>query len=63
LISIGAIAAGAFYIVPLIQAFFVQKADLAGWIFCAVLAVLSVSFYGTCLRFNRRLSSSPSSQD
>lgn len=55
LISIGAIAAGAFYIVPLIQAFFVQKADVAGWIFCVVLAVISVSFYGTCLRFNRRV--------
>lgn len=54
LITIGAIAAGAFYVVPLIQAFFVQKADLAGWIFCAVLAVVSVSFYGTCLRLNRR---------
>jgi cation transport ATPase len=59
LISIGAIAAGAFYVVPLIQSFFVQKADLAGWIFCAVLAVVSVSFYGTCLHFNRRLSSPP----
>jgi len=57
LINIGVIAAGAFYIVPLSQASFVQKTDLAGWIFCAVLAVASVSFFGTCLRFNGRLSS------
>jgi hypothetical protein len=63
LISIGAIAAGAFYVVPLIQAFFVKKADLAGWIFCAILALVSIAFYGTCWRFNRRLSSLPARQD
>ncbi len=63
LISIGVIAAGAFYVVPLIQAFFVPKAGLAGWIFCAFLAIASVSFYGTCLRFNKYLSSPPARKE
>ena len=49
LISIFLIAAGSFYVVPLIQAFFIGKSDLAGWIFCAVLAAASTTFYGGCL--------------
>ncbi len=43
------IAAGSFYVVPLIQAFFLSQVDWAGWLFCAVLAAASVSFYGGCL--------------
>jgi hypothetical protein len=49
LISIFMIAAGSFYVVPLIQAFFIGKSDLTGWIFCAVLATASILFYGGCL--------------
>ena len=55
LIGLGIIAAGAFYVVPLVQAFFVQKTDLMGWIICAFLAVGSVFYYGTCFRLNRHL--------
>jgi hypothetical protein len=51
------VAAGSFYCVPLIQAFFVRRADLAGWVFCAILATGSICFYGTCLRFCRNPSS------
>jgi hypothetical protein len=48
-ISIFLIVAGGFYVVPLIQAFYISKVDSAGWIFCTVLAVASVLFYGGCL--------------
>ena len=48
LISIFIIAAGSFYVVPLIQAFYIQKSDRVEWIFCAVLAAASISFYGGC---------------
>ena len=53
LISFFIIAAGSFYVVPLILAFFLQRTDLMGWIFCAVLAAASISFYGSCLYFIR----------
>ena len=59
----GLIAAGAFYVVPLLQAFVLQKADLAGWIFCVSLAVASVAFYGLCLRFNKSLPATPARTD
>ncbi len=49
LISVFVIAAGSFYLVPLIQSFSIGKSDLSGWIFCAGLAVTSISFYGVCL--------------
>jgi hypothetical protein len=49
LVSIFTIVAGSFYVVPLIQAFFISKTDWAGWIFCAILAAVSISFYGSCL--------------
>ena len=48
-ISIFIIAAGGFYVVPLIQAFFIAKIDLTGWLFCAALAAGSLLFYGGCL--------------
>ena len=48
-ISIFTVAAGCFYLVPLIQAFCIGKSDLAGWLFCIILAVVSVLFYGGCL--------------
>ena len=48
-ISIFVFAAGSFYAVPLVQAFFIRKSDLPGWIFCAVLAAASILFYGGCL--------------
>lgn len=54
LITVAIIAAGAFYTVPLFQAFFLRKTDLAGWVFCALLALASVLFYGACYRFHRR---------
>jgi hypothetical protein len=56
LIGIGIIAAGTFYVVPLIQAFFIPEADWVGWIFCILLAAASILFYGNCYYFNRRLS-------
>jgi hypothetical protein len=49
LISAFTIAAAAFYVVPLIQAFFLRKTDLLGWIFCGLLAGASILFYGSCL--------------
>ena len=49
LISVFVIAAGSFYLVPLIQAFFIPKIDLIEWIFCAGLAAGSILFYGGCL--------------
>ena len=49
LISAFVIAAGCFYVVPLLQAFFIQKIDLTGWIVCAALAAVSALFYGGCL--------------
>jgi len=49
LISVFLIAAGSFYVVPLLQAFFISKVDLTGWFFCAGLAVTSILFYGGCL--------------
>lgn len=62
LISIGVIAAGAFYIAPLIQAFFLHRGDWVGSLFCVILAVASVLFYGTCWRFNSCISSPPVGQ-
>jgi hypothetical protein len=49
LISVFLIAAGSFYVVPLMQAFFISKIDWTGWVFCAVLAAASILFYGGCL--------------
>ena len=49
LISVFMIAAGSFYVIPLVQAFFISKVDLTGWVFCAVLAAASILFYGGCL--------------
>lgn len=49
LISVFIITGGSFYVVPLIQAFFISTIDLVGWLFCAVLAVTSILFYGGCL--------------
>jgi hypothetical protein len=59
LIAVGIIAAGGFYMVPLLQAFFLPKAGVGGWVFCALLAVASLSFYGSCYRLNHRLASAP----
>lgn len=56
LISLGIIAAGTFYIVPFIQAFFSRDIDGTGWIFCILLAAASVGFFGRCYYFNRLLS-------
>jgi hypothetical protein len=49
LIGMFVMAAGTFYVVPLIQAFFFSKFDWTGWTFCAVLATASILFYGSCL--------------
>lgn len=59
LISAFTIAAGVFYVVPLAQNFFFRRTELTGWIFCGVLAVASVLFYGTCLYLVRRSSATP----
>jgi hypothetical protein len=59
LISLAIIAAGAFYVAPLAQAFFIPKADLIGWIVCAFLAVASTLFFGMCFRLNRNLPTPP----
>jgi hypothetical protein len=56
LISLGIIAAGTFYVVPLIQTFFIRETDWTGWIFCILLAAVSVVFFGRCYYFNRLLS-------
>jgi hypothetical protein len=49
LISVFVIAAGSFYVVPLIQAFFISRINWTGWMFCIVLAAASILFYGGCL--------------
>lgn len=49
LIGYFTIAAGCFYMVPLIQAFFIPRTDSTGWAFCALLAAASLAFYGSCL--------------
>lgn len=49
LINVFVIAAGSFYLVPLVQAFFISGVDWTGWVFCAVLAAASILFYGNCL--------------
>jgi len=49
LISVFVIAAGSFYLAPLIQAFFISIVDWTGLVFCAVLAAASILFYGGCL--------------
>ena len=55
LITIGVVAAGGFYVVPLVQAFFMPQITVGGWIFCGVLAAASVLFYGKCFLLNRNL--------
>ena len=56
-IDVCIVAAGIFYAMPFIFAFFQTRAtNLAGWIFCAGLSMASVAFFGACLYFNRRLS-------
>ena len=55
-ISIGIIAAGGFYAMPFILAFFQpREVNLMGWIFCAALAGASLLFFGSCFYFNRHL--------
>jgi hypothetical protein len=49
LISVFVIAAGSFYVVPLIQSFFISKTDWTGWAFCVGLTAASILFYGSCL--------------
>ena len=54
LISVGIVAAGSFYLMPFILAFFQSReTDLTGWIFCAALSVVSLLFFGSCFYFNR----------
>ena len=53
LIGIAIIGAGAFYEVPLLQAFLLQDVCRAGWLFCIVMAVASLGFYGMCFHLNR----------
>jgi len=56
LVNLGIFAAGAFFVVPLLQAPFIRGADLAGWIFCSLLAVASLMFFGRCYYLNRQVS-------
>ncbi len=56
LVSLGIFAAGTFFAVPLLQALFIREMDLAGWIFCILLAAASLVFFGRCYYFNRQLS-------
>ena len=59
-ISIGIIAAGGFYAMPFILAFFQpRETNLMGWIFCAGLTAASILFFGSCFYFNRRLPERP----
>lgn len=60
LISIALIAAGGFYAMPFILAFFQpREMDLMGWIFCAGLTGASILFFGSCFYFNRDLPAPP----
>jgi hypothetical protein len=56
LIATGIAAAGCFYMVPLIQSFWMPNVDLAGRAFCGLLALTSLLFYGVCFRLNRKSS-------
>ena len=56
------IAAGIFYVIPLIQAFFMPRIDRWGWVFCVLLAAASILFYGSCFRFIRRSAAPPMGQ-
>ena len=51
-IASGILAAGAFYMVPLVQSCFFQSVDTASWVFCIFLALASILFYGTCFHLN-----------
>ncbi len=53
------IAAGTFYVVPLIQSFFVPNVDLTDWLFCILLAAASILFYGSCLYIMWRFPAPP----
>lgn len=53
-LTVSTILAGAFYVVPLIMAFFHQRTDLRDWLVCGALAVAAVLFYGRCLFLIRR---------
>jgi hypothetical protein len=53
LIGAFTIAAALFYTMPLLQGFFIPNVNLSGWIFCILLAMASVLFYGSCLYFLR----------
>ena len=55
LVSLGIFASGTFFMVPLLQAFFIREMDLAGWIFCILLAAASFAFFGRCHYLNRQL--------
>ena len=54
LISLAVTGAGIFYAIPFVMAFF-EKTDLAGWLFCALLAATSVAFFGSCFYLNKRI--------
>jgi uncharacterized membrane protein len=56
LVNLGIFAAGTFFVVPLLHAPFIRGADLAGWIFCILLAGASLVFFGRCYHLNRQLS-------
>jgi hypothetical protein len=54
LLSLAIIAAGIFYVVPLILEFFQPDAHLNNWMFCIFLAGASVLFFGSCFNLNKR---------
>ena len=56
IVNLGIFAAGTFFAAPLLQALFIREMDLAGWIFCILLAAASLVFFGWCYHFNRQLS-------
>jgi len=53
-LTFSTILAGAFYLVPLILAFFHDRSGLLDWVVCGAMAVASVLFYGRCLFLIRR---------
>ena len=58
-LSLAIIAAGIFYIMPLIMEFFQPDAHLNNWMFCIFLAGASVLFFGSCFHLNRRMPAQP----
>lgn len=59
LISLAIIAAGIFYVMPLILEFFQPDAHLNNWMFVIFLAGASVLFFGSCFNLNKRMPAQP----